>query len=200
MVLFITLILGFLVVVLAPKSVFAKCEQEYGGGETCIYNKSFNIDKQVRLEGDDDWEDKVTGVEEGDEIEFRIRVKNTGEITVDDMKMKDSLPDGLKKISGDLTEEWDDFEPGETKTFRITVEVEDEEFDRDSPFSDCYVNEARVYFDGEEEGKAEAAVCITGDEITELPETGADATLLMTIAGLSSLGLGIVLKKESFLA
>ena len=41
-----------LTLVVKPSTAFAGCESNYGGGETCIYNKSFEIEKKVRIEDD----------------------------------------------------------------------------------------------------------------------------------------------------
>ena len=118
--------------------VFAECESTYGNGETCYINKRFEIDKDVRIEEDDDWEDKVMDVEKGDVVEFRIKIKNRSDDeadSFDDMKMEDFLPDEMERVGGSgLTEYWDDFEPGETKTFYIEAKVDEDEYDRDQGF------------------------------------------------------------------
>ena len=115
------------------------CEPIYGGGQNCYYNKRFDISKKVRIEGNDEWKDKVTDVEEDDVVEFKVKVKNEGEVEVDHMKMKDSLPDEMERVGGDgLTEYWEDFEPGETKTFIIRAKVNSEEYDREN-FEKCVV-------------------------------------------------------------
>ncbi len=172
------------------------CEPTYGGGQTCIYNKSFEIDKDVRIEGDDDWEDKVTDVEADDIVEFRIRVKNVGDIEVDNMKMEDFLPDEMEKVSGDLTEYWDDFEPGETKEFKIKAQIDEDEFDREN-FEKCVVNKVEVSYDGDFEGSDTATVCYGDAEVTELPETGAGATLALALTGLSSITAGAFIRRKA---
>ncbi|KKS10203.1 MAG: hypothetical protein UU64_C0007G0016 [candidate division WWE3 bacterium GW2011_GWF2_41_45] len=69
------------------------------------------------------------------------------------MKMSDSLPDEMDRVGGSgLTEYWDDFEPGETKTFIIEAEIDSDEFDRDEAFDKCIVNKAKVYWGDEFEG------------------------------------------------
>jgi uncharacterized repeat protein (TIGR01451 family) len=176
--------------------VYADCEPTYGGGETCVWNKSFRITKDVRIEGDDDWEDKVTDVAEDETVEFRIRIKNVGEIEVDNMKMKDILPDELIKIGGSgLTEEWDDFEPGETKEFIIKVKVDSEEYDREN-FEKCVVNKAEAFYKDKFEGADTATVCYGEGEISELPETGAGSFAFLNGLGLGLVSLGTMLKKK----
>ncbi len=205
LVLFAFLVTGLLIVVLFPREAFATskhCDEVYGGGETCIVNKSFEIEKKVRLKDEGDYKDKISGVEEGDTIEFRITVKNRSKsddgvdeskLTFDNMRMEDILPSELEWVSGDLTEEWDDFKPGERK-FTIRAKIVSDEFDRDGDWSKCVVNKAEVSYDGDFEGSDTATVCYGDEEITELPETGASSTLLMTILGLSSIASGLFLK------
>ena len=179
--------------------VYADCESNYGGGETCIYNKSFRIEKQVRISGDSDWKDKVTGVEEGETVEFKIKIKNVGEVEVDDMKMKDFLPSELYRVGGDdLTEEWDDFEPGETKTFIIKVKVHGSEYDNDN-IDKCVVNKAELKYKGKFEGADTATVCYATGEFKELPKTGAES-MLVSVLGLVAIVAGLSIKKSSVLA
>lgn len=177
------------------------CESNYGGGETCVYNKRFEIKKEVRFEGEDNWQDKVTDVEKDDVLEFRIKIKNLSDeesedyIDFDEMKMKDILPDELYRLGGnDLTEEWDNFEPGETKEFIIKVEVDEDEFDRTENFEKCVVNKAEVYWDGKFEGADTATVCYGKGTPTELPKTGFGSTL--TVLGVAFLGLGGLISKS----
>jgi uncharacterized repeat protein (TIGR01451 family)/LPXTG-motif cell wall-anchored protein len=187
---------GLLVAVTNNKVYAEDCEAVYGGGEKCIVNKSFRITKEVREkdEDDDDAEDKIN-VEKGEEFVFVITIKNTGEVEVDDMKMKDFLPDELKLIEGDLTEEWDNFDFGDKKTFHLTVKVKDSEFERDN-FEKCIVNKAEVRKDGDFEGADTATVCYKKGEISELPETGATAGIALSGLGTALTAFGLVIRKK----
>ena len=178
------------------------CESNYGGGETCRYNKRFEIDKDVRIEGDDEWEeDKVTDVDKHDVVEFRIKIKNRsddGAGSFDDMKMEDFLPDELIREGGSgLTEHWDDFDPGETKTFIVKAKIDPDEFDRDDNFEKCVVNKAEVRWDGKFEGSDTATVCYGSGEPTELPKTGAVSDLAILGLGMSTVGVLAKLAKKS---
>ena len=168
-------------------------------GEEEEYNLRFKITKEVRIQGDNDWKDKVTDVEEGDVVEFRITITNKSDEDADDadkMKMEDFLPNEMYRVGGSgLTEYWDDFEPGETKKFTIETKVKSEEYDRDVEFEKCVVNKAELRWDGEFQGSDTATVCYGNIVPSELPKTGALSTL-----GLSGLGLlisGLVSKKSS---
>ena len=158
-------------------------------GKDIIKNKSFRIEKEVRIKDEGSYEDKLilTKSNWDEVIEFRIRIKNVGEVKTDKMKMEDFLPSELKLVMEDgLTEHWDDFEPGETKTYKIEARIKDSELDREN-FDKCVVNKAEVRYDGKFEGADTATVCY-GDRdvtVTELPETGFEEVLI-------PLGLGLI--------
>ncbi|MBW6441963.1 DUF11 domain-containing protein [Patescibacteria group bacterium] len=192
---------GFLSFILGSQKIYAdsRCEAVYGGGEVCVYDTIFKITKEVRIQGDTDWKDKVTDVEDGDVVEFRITVTNKSDDeanSADDMKMEDFLPSELSRIGGsDLTEYWDDFLPGEVKKFTFEAKVKSSEYDKDVEFDKCVVNKAELRWDGDFQGSDTATVCYGNIEPAELPKTGAFSTL-----GLSGLGLlisGLVSKKSS---
>ena len=168
----------------------------YGGGEV---NKRFRVTKKVRIEGDNSWKDKVTGVKEGEVIEFKITVENLSDEEADEfdnMKIEDFLPDELYRVGGScLTEYWDNFGSGDEKKFTIEVKVESDEYDRNVKFEKCVVNKVELEWDGEFEGSDTATVCYGNEEPPELPKTGYTSTLAIT--GLVTLVAGLVVKKFS---
>lgn len=174
------------------------CEDIYGGGQICEVDRRFKITKEVRISGDNSWKDKVTDVRKGETVEFRITVKNKSDDEADeadDLETKDFLPDEMSKIGGNgLTEEFDNFHPGETKTFIITAKVKDSEYDRDVKFEKCVVNKVELRWKGDFEGSDTATVCYGNIEPSELPKTGAVDTL--AIIGLGFLTVGFVTKKK----
>lgn len=181
-------------------TVYADCEETYGGGENCVYNKRFEIEKKVRIKGDDSWKDKVTGVEKNDTIEFKIKIKNRSDegtpVNFDNMKMSDNLPDELIKVGGDgLTEYFDSFGPGESKTFIIRAKVDPDEFDTNKDFEKCVVNKAEVKWNKKFEGADTATVCYEKNaKPKELPRTGAESIPAMA-GGLMTL-VGLVIKRR----
>lgn len=190
-------LVGVMTIALSSPSVYAACENEGAYGQTCIYNKTFELTKKVRIEGDSKWHDKVTDVKEGDVIEFRIEIENIGEVEVDDMKMSDNLPKELERIGGSgLTEYWNDFEVGDEKKFTIKARIKSSEFDRDGDFEKCVVNKAKVEYKDTLEGADTATVCYGEEEIKELPETGATYTEMLSVVGAASTGLGLLLKRK----
>lgn len=195
----LTIILGIALVLNTSNSVYADdCDPEVYGGKIC--NKSFKIEKDVRKAGSDDsFEDKVTfkNVKKGDkvEVEFRIRIKNVGDLETDNMSYKDKLPSEMSKSGGSgLTEDWDNFEPGEEVKYYIKAKIDPEEFDN-AVFDKCIVNKVELFWNKKFEGADTATVCFSNKEITELPSTGPTANIVMTILGLTSLTSGLGLKK-----
>ena len=167
---------------------------QYGEEE---YNLRFKITKEVRIQGDTEWKDKVTDVKEGDVVEFRIKIRNKSDDpadATDDMKMEDFLPEEMYKVGGNgLTEEWDNFDPKDEKVFIIQAKVDSDEYDSDVRFEKCVVNKAELRWDGEFQGSDTATVCYGNIEPTELPKTGAFST--MGLSGLVLLMSGLVSKK-----
>ena len=167
---------------------------QYGEEE---YNLRFKITKEVRIQGDSEWKDKVTDVKEGEVVEFRIKIRNRSDgpaDATDDMKMEDFLPEEMIKVGGNgLTEEWDNFDPKDEKVFIIQAKVDSDEYDRDVEFEKCVVNKAELRWDGEFQGSDTATVCYGNVQPSELPKTGAVSTLVL--AGIGSLLTGLIAKK-----
>lgn len=194
----VALVTSFALISMTSIAYASGCEPYYNGGETCVINKRFSIDKDVRIEGDNEWKDKVTGVEASDVVEFRITVQNLSDEEADafdNMKMEDFLPDEFNLLDNEgLTEYWNDFGSGEEKKFTIKVQVKPEEFNREDQFEKCIVNKAEVEWDGEFEGSDTATVCYGNVEVTELPETGFGSAFAML--GTAFTSLGVFLKKK----
>lgn len=175
------------------------CEIVYGGGEICDTRKTFDVQKKVRIKGETDYSDKVINVGAGDTIQFRIRIKNTGNVEVDNMKMKDILPDELYKLAtGDgLIEEWDNFEPGETKEFIIEAKINADEFDIKN-LDKCVVNRVDVTRGDKFVDSDTATVCYNTVVLRELPKTGADSTIAFALVGFVLVGFGIAIKNYRY--
>lgn len=205
------MITAVVVTIISTQDVYADCIEYYGGGETCNYGMRFKIEKEVRVKDEnEDWEDKVRNVAEDDEVEFKITVENKSDDEADDYEdfddfdYKDILPDEMERIGGEgLTESWDDFEPGEKKTFIIKARVREEEYDREGSFEKCVVNKVKLYWDGSLEGSDSATVCydkrggeVLGSyDVRELPATGPSEVIALT--GALMVIAGVTLKRKT---
>ncbi len=171
----------------------------YGGGVDCSKDKSFEINKKVRIEGENKWKDKVTDVKEDETVEFLIEVKNVGEVGVDNMNYEDFLPDEMERTGGSgLTEYWNDFDAGDTVKYIIEAKVKSGEYD-DEDFEKCVVNKVELYEDDDFKGSDTATVCYGNEEedITELPETGPASNVGLALSGLGLIALGTLVKRKA---
>ena len=176
------------------------CVPIYGGGEVCapIKNKSFAVQKDVRKKGSSEWKNEITEVKSAHEVEFRIIVTNTGEVTVDDLKVTDTLPSNLTLTNGQLSWEIDGFSPREEQIFTFTAKANTDGM-KDNQ-EKCVVNEVHVQYKDVTEASNTAIICIEkgevlGEEVSELPPTAIglyEVLSFMVIAiGFIITGLGL---------
>ncbi|MBM4401990.1 MAG: DUF11 domain-containing protein [Candidatus Cloacimonetes bacterium] len=176
------------------------CLPIYGGGEVCapIKNKSFAIKKDVRKKGFREWQNEISGVKSNHEVEFRIIVTNTGEITVDGLRITDTLPSNLTLSSGQLSWEINGFAPRQEQTFIFSAQANTDGMEDNQ--EKCVVNKVRVGYQEQTEASDTATVCIEkgevlAEEITELPPTalGLYETLgfILMAIGFIVTGLGL---------
>ena len=137
-------VIAILILTLATtKLVEAKeiCTTQYGGGQTCENideDADLSIDKRVYNPDDSKFENHIELNDyvftEGEEVEFQIVVKNTGDVTYKEVKLTDELPDFVtfKEFTGGKDGDYDngiitwkftDFKKGDSKTFKFKVEV-----------------------------------------------------------------------------
>lgn len=159
-----------------------------GGGNKTEY-KSLQVTKQVKLDGDVNFRDKIyidltNEDEKGKEIIFKVTVKNRGD-KIDNLKYEDFLPSALNKISGDLTQDVGSLNTDETKTYEIKTSLKDDEVNRDIEFEKCVVNKVELRQDGDYEDNDVATVCFGNiKNPTQLPKTG-----FMPMTGFAGIGL-----------
>ena len=177
--------------------VLATCVSDGAYGETCTEDESYLVEKKVRILGDTSWKDKVTGVLETDTVEFRIRAENTGDEEADDAKTEDTLPTEMTRTGGaGLTEEWDDFDPGDIEEFIIEAKLKASEFTTEVKFEKCVVNKVVLTVTGAFKGSDTATVCYNNADAVELPKTGPVAAAPMGIAGILMTVFGGFLKRK----
>lgn len=97
-----TVTLAMLAFVAAAAAQYG-CVQVYGGGIVCPEGKVF-IDKKVRNPETGSLVDNLNPNDPrfspGQEVVFRLTVKNTGTVKLDKLEVKDTLPDFLEFVSG----------------------------------------------------------------------------------------------------
>lgn len=96
------------------------------------------VDKKIRPINDENFYDNIDPAKKvfvnGEQLEFKITVKNTGEQTLYNINVKDILPNYLSllfypgvynKTSNNVETEIDQLNPGESKDFYIRANVSD---------------------------------------------------------------------------
>lgn len=188
-------ILGVIVllfIVFAGRTMAAvRCETQYGGGETCVRTGELQMDKEVWDPKEAQYVDNL-GITSyrfspGEEIIFKLKIKNVGDEKFDKVYVTDTLPSFLNLSSGDLSFEITDLDPDETVEREIKAKVvSDNRFDKETI---CDVNTAEVKHDDEHD-KDTAQVCASKKVLglSVSPNTGADNRELALIL----LGMGVI--------
>ena len=161
------------------------------GGTTTIKNASITVEKEVRKVdgGHFDW--KVEDVRKGQRLEFRITVKNTGETTLTDINVKDSMP---HEIATDDRLEFTikELGVGESESFLIEATPKNEVFTSDA-VNKTVINKVTAKT-GDLEASATAVVSF-GKVVLGLPATGPAETLALTLISGLLLTAGTTLRK-----
>lgn len=199
--LFAILSLSFL---LSPAFAAVRCETQYGGREVCVRTGQLQIDKEVFNPQENKFVDNL-GINDhkfapGDEITFRLKIKNVGDATFDNISVNDSLPSLLELTSGSTSFTISNLTPGSTRENEIKAKVAASgNFPVDKTLV-CVVNTAQVNSGGEKD-KDTAQVCLERKAVgpapapkpTALPPTGPEDWLpllvLGTLTGISGLYL-----------
>lgn len=210
--------------VLLPKSTSAavRCETQYGGREVCVTTGQLQVNKQVfcdtSLPGNEDEQickdtaDRFIdnmGINfhkffPGEEIRFRIRVKNVGDATFSKVTVSDTPQSNFFELtSGSLNFDLTDLKPGETQERELRLRVLDT---INIPANNviCVINSAEARADGEAD-RDTAQVClerkVLGVEkggvppVKELPATGPEAWFLTLFGSAAGVAAGFRLRK-----
>lgn len=154
-----------------------RCETQYGGGETCVRTGQLQIDKEVWNPDTEKFVDNL-GLSDhkflpGDEIVFKLKIKNVGDETFSKVEVRDYLPELIDLTNGDIAFDINDLHAGDVREYEIKTKVVDaEKFPNDKTVV-CEVNTSEVW-SGDERDKDTAQVCLTTNVlgVTALPKTG----------------------------
>ena len=140
------------------------------------------------------------------EVFFKIKIKNTSDVKINDVTVKDLLPDfvDFKEGPGDfdkdsrtLTIDAGDLEVDEEKLFFVKVKVvEQDELPADQGIL-CVVNKAQA-FDDDVSDEDTAQFCVEKEVlgVTAVPSAGPEMGILLLSGQVAMLGLGFLLKKK----
>lgn len=183
------------------KSILAavRCETYYEG-EVCVRTGELQIDKEVwDVEGGlfvDNMGLTDYKYAPGEEFTFKLKIKNVGDETFDKVYVKDSLPDYLELISGDLEFEIDDLTVGETEKKEFKVRVVPADKFPSNKTTICVVNTAETW-SGDEKDKDTAQVCLEKKVlgVKVLPPTGPENSVIILFSSILLSVAGIYLLK-----
>lgn len=180
-----------------------RCETQYEG-EVCR-EIDLLLDKKVWDPKNGEFKDNLVGISAdiykfapGEEITFKLRIKNVGEEKFDKVYVKDTLPDYFELVSGDLEFEIDDLDPDEEVEREFKVKVKSEEsLPNESLICDTNTTNRAKTWSGDEADEDSSQVCVARKVLAaELPPTGPqNAILLLGLSLLSGLtGLSLIKK------
>jgi hypothetical protein len=191
-----------LVSLIAAKPVLVKAQ--YGNGEE---ERQVVIDKKVKPVNSEQWYDNLPQVNTAfapeNLVDFKIILKNSGDVDLENLNIIDNLPDYVKPIfnPGEYKEDekkitWtiEKITTGETQEFNIRVQIEKaENISQTQPF--CLVNKTSVQKDGQELDNDTAQFCIEPRILAEtFPETGFNL-IFGTIVALATVATGVLIRK-----
>jgi len=167
-----------------------RCETQYGGGEVCVKTGELQIDKEVWDIQDAEYVDNLFVTDyvytNGEEIIFKLKIKNVGDENFEKVEVRDYLPSYLELIEGDLSFEIRDLAVDETEEKTIKAKV----VGLPDNTNLCEVNTAEVW-SGDEHDKDSAQIClgkkVLGVAVTPVtgPENGLLVLFLATLAGIA---------------
>ena len=196
------------------------CEPLYGGGERCWGTGEILIDKTVKnpdtgLFVDNLWVDDPR-FHPGDQITYRLEIKNTGQGNISQIKILDNLPSYLDFVSltdkdgNGYASDWNattrelrfsfsGLAASELRTFYLYARVFAKESLPEAGISKCLINYVSIDADGKTDSD-QSGICFEKKVlgIKYLPPTGVE-DLWVAVAGLlvtTIFGAKLALKKQ----
>lgn len=192
-------------------------------GQVCTEDTpGFELNKMVQVKGSDNWSENVT-VKANDTVRYRIQFKNTGNTTLENVVISDTLPAGMNYVEGSTilynTENTDGKTMGDevvngglnigsvaagseaTIYFYATVDNSFADDCEDSKLTNIvagkYNNDDNTTKTDTADVTVDGIVCETPD-VPEYPTTGAESTLgaIIAIASLSAATAGYIISRK----
>lgn len=204
---FFIIILGAIIslfLLVTPTFAAVRCETQYGGREVCVRTGKVQIDKEVFDPQQKKFVDNM-GLNDykfspGEEVTFKIKVKNVGDDNLPLINVIDTLPSMFQNPGGSPLFQLKDLKPGEEKEKEIKAKVvASDKFPADKSVL-CVVNAAEAV-SGSDKDRDTAQVCLERKVLPQkrapkvLPQTGPEHTILFTVLSLLALTSGIYLVK-----
>lgn len=144
----------------------------------------------------------------GQEIQFKIKVKNTSNRKLGPIRLEDTLPKTLEMVMGFGTTDFESLEPGQEREFTIKARVVAQDKLPADKSVICDTNKARAFEATKTKGgqiestgvsdEDTAQFCIEKQitNVTSVPQAGPEAGLGLLALQFVGLGSGIYLKKR----
>lgn len=143
----------------------------------------------------------------GQEIFFKIKVKNTSDVKIKNVTVKDSLPDFIEPVDGPgsfdsnsrtITFSAGDLEIDEEKVFFLKMRLLSQEILPADQGLICLVNKAEA-FDGGVSAEDTSQFCVEKEVlgVTAVPSAGPEMGMALLTGEILILGIGLTLKRIS---
>lgn len=210
----LVVVFTFSFLLLSSRTVFAQYGQ-YGGS---LPSKTILIEKMVgkptQTKGQTDQLDYVDNLSPSDprfapdqEIVFRLKVKNTSDVTLTSVEIKDFVPDFLTPVSvpgsfdaasRTITFNAGDFAVGEEKSYFLTLKISSQNQMPADKGTICEINKAQASTN-EVFDEDSSQFCIEKQVVgvQNVPSSGPEFGFALMGLELGLLGIGITLKKRA---
>lgn len=175
-----------------PVSAAVRCETQYGGGETCVRTGQLQVDKKVWNRTVNNFVDNLTLSDSlllaGQEVIFKIKVKNIGDADLSNVTVTDTLPSYLVASSGGFTYTIANLPVGATDERELRAKVVSADKLPLVPSTFCVVDlaEAKVT---DSSDRDTSQVCIENRvKGTVIPATGPEMGVLALLPALGAAG------------
>lgn len=162
------------------------------------------VDKQLKSSSTNEWQDNLPAsqivLKEGDLVDFKIIIRNSGDEELKNITVTDELPSFLSFIFGpaqpndqnQLSWQIESLAAGEEKSFTIRTKISGtESASQEGTF--CLMNKALASAESGEGDEDTASFCLVGAK--KLPKAGSYNLAIGTIIASIIAGLGIFLRK-----
>ena len=142
----------------------------------------------------------------GQTIFFKAKVKNTSNVTLYNVTVKDFLPSYIEPVSGPgvydgnartITFSAGDFAPGEEKVYYFKMQVDSTSYLPADQGLFCIVNRAQAYNDNTSDDDT-SQLCIEKQVlgVSNVPSAGPEFGLVLLGFNIAGIGAGLMLKKR----
>lgn len=177
------------------------CVTQYGTaagyGQVCVKTGEIQINKEVFDSQTKKFVDNLGPsafkFAPGDEVTFRLKIKNIGDNTLGKVQVTDTLPSILESVAGEFKFELTDLKVDQVVEKELKARfVSIDKLPQDKSVV-CDFNKAEVV-SGDKKDEDKAEVCVEKKAVRELPKAGSEDTVSTIVASLVAglVGLGLV--------